>query len=289
MSSPNASPSVRSSRRLVVNADDYGYFQAVSRGILAAADAGRVTATGVLANGLVFEGYAAALRERPEVDAGVHLNLTLGEPLTGPLRRRLGAGGGVFPGRSGLVRGMVRGTLPGDELVGELRAQVERCLEHGLTLRFVNGHEHVHMLPGLFARVQALAAEYGIPLVRCVTPEWRGVLGQGWGALARSAVLQALSTLQRRGGPCRGPELVGSGVSGWLTLDYLERRLPRLAAGRDYELMCHPGYRDAAEVRDPSLLAFHHWDEELALLTGPAFGALCERAGVTLTRFRDLP
>jgi hypothetical protein len=52
--------------------------------------------------------------------------------------------------------------------------------------------------------------------------------------------------------------------------------------------MCHPGYRDPEEVGDPGLLAFHAWEEELAVLTGPGFAHLCERAGVALTRFRDL-
>lgn len=36
--------------RLIINADDYGYFTCVNRGILAAAKAGAITATGVLAN-----------------------------------------------------------------------------------------------------------------------------------------------------------------------------------------------------------------------------------------------
>ena len=44
--------------RLVVNADDYGYFTAVTRGIPETLDAGSVTATGVLANGPALAPYA---------------------------------------------------------------------------------------------------------------------------------------------------------------------------------------------------------------------------------------
>ncbi len=274
--------------RLVVNADDYGYFRAVTRGILATVDGGAVTATGVLANGPALVEYAPALRERPEVDVGVHLNLTLGEPLTSGMRVRLAPRGGRFPGRAGLLGALLSGALRPADVVAELRAQIERCLGLGLAVRFLNGHEHVHMLPTLFPRVRALAGEYGVVFVRFVTPEWRTASGHRLGALARSAVLQALALLQGGGGPSRGPTLVGAGVSGRLSADELDARLDRLAPGRVYELMCHPGYRDAAEVRDPRLLAFHHWDEERQLLAGPGFRARCEARGVRPVRFRDL-
>ena len=39
---------------LIVNADDYGYFPGISRGIIDAHKDGVVTATGVLANGTSF-------------------------------------------------------------------------------------------------------------------------------------------------------------------------------------------------------------------------------------------
>jgi hypothetical protein len=273
----------------VVNADDYGYFRAVTRGILETVDAGAVTATGVLANGPALAAYASALRERPEVDAGVHLNLTLGEPLTGGVRERLARSGGRWPGRAGLLAALLTRALRPADLMAELRAQIERCLGLGLVVRFLNGHEHVHMLPGVLPRVRALAAEYGIAFVRIVTPEWRsGTGGLRAGPLARSAVLQALAWLHWRAGPVPGPRLVGAGVSGHLTTADLDRRLARLAPGRDYELMCHPGFRDDGEVRDPGLLAFHHWDEERKLLAGPGFRARCEAFGVRLARFRDL-
>jgi predicted glycoside hydrolase/deacetylase ChbG (UPF0249 family) len=274
--------------RLVVNADDYGYFRSVTRGILATVDSGAVTATGVLANGPALAEYAPALRERPELDVGVHLNLTLGEPVTAGMRARLVPSGGRFPGRAGLLSALLTGALRPGEVVAELRAQIERCLELGLTVRFLNGHEHVHMLPTLFSRVRALASEYGVAFVRFVIPEWRAASGLRPGALARSAVLQALALLQGGGGLSRGPTLLGAGVSGRLTAAALDARLARVAPGSDYELMCHPGYRDPAEVRDPALLAFHHWDEERELLAGPGLRARCEARGVRLVRFRDL-
>jgi hypothetical protein len=274
-------------RRLIVNADDYGYFDAVSRGILAAADAGRVTATGVLVTSPAFARNAPALRERTEIDVGLHLNLSYGEPLSTDLRRATAATGGKFPRPGSLAAGLLSGGLSLRSVVAEARTQIDRCLEAGLVLRFLNSHEHVHMLPSLYPRVQALAREYGVPFVRHVRWEWPSVSHRQVGALLRTAVLALLDRMQRRNSS--GPILIGSAASGRLDLAYLAGRLSQLAPGRAYELMCHPGYRDVDEVREPRLLAFHRWEEELELLTGADFASLCQQAGVVLTRFRDLP
>jgi len=68
--------------KLIVNADDYGYTRSVSRGILDAACSGAVNATGIMANCVYLETMLPELPAAKKPDAGVHLNLTCGEPLT---------------------------------------------------------------------------------------------------------------------------------------------------------------------------------------------------------------
>src|SRR5262245_54200868 len=69
------------SRYLIVNADDFGLTDGVSAGILAAHRNGIVTSTTAIVNGQI-----AAHQVRAAVDAGIgiglHVNLTLGRPLT---------------------------------------------------------------------------------------------------------------------------------------------------------------------------------------------------------------
>jgi hypothetical protein len=271
---------------LVVNADDFGYFDGVSRGILAAIDAGAVTATGVMANGPALRRHVRALRDRTEVDTGVHLNLTLGDPLTRALGGVLVGRPGGLPRPAALARAVLTGGLRVAEVKGELRAQIDRCLDAGLPVRFLNSHEHVHMLPGLYSAVRALAAEYGVRFVRFVRPEWGGSLGVGAGGVARALLLGFLALLHPGRRP--GPRLIGTGPSGRLSLAYLQHRLRRLAPGEAWELMCHPGYRDASDHPNPWLASFHRWEEELALLTGAPFAELCAELGVARVRFRDL-
>src|SRR4051812_19361415 len=68
-----------SSRRLVVNADDFGFAHDVNRGILQAHAHGILTATTLMANGTAFEDAVRLAREHPTLDVGCHLVLVQGE------------------------------------------------------------------------------------------------------------------------------------------------------------------------------------------------------------------
>ena len=152
---------------IIVNADDYGYFDCVSRGILKAATDGIVTATGILANSEHFDEHIAWLNDYKALDLGVHLNLTHGSPLTPGVKKRLGH----FPEKHTLFKAVLSGALKPKEVKVEWRAQIERCLDKGLNLKFLNSHQHIHMLPSLFSVTLELAAEYGIQHIRISVPE----------------------------------------------------------------------------------------------------------------------
>ncbi len=273
---------------LIVAADDFGYFRSVSRGILECAERGVVTATALMANSPIFDTCAEWLLERPELDVGVHLALSYGEPLTQPLKRRFAENGGHFPTRFGAALQILRGRITLSEASDECRAQIERCLAAGLEVRFLNSHEHLHMLPALQGRIQALAAEYGISHTRLAGPEWRcGLTPQG---LVRNVLLQLMGLRAVVSRPeAEHIKCIGTGVSGQLSNDYLGKMIPRLKAGRVYELMCHPGRFDAAEIDDQRLLQFHDWEGETSCLQGNVFQRLREEYGVQCVRYRDLP
>ncbi|MCA1985456.1 MAG: ChbG/HpnK family deacetylase [Desulfovibrio sp.] len=270
-------PSGRTLRRLVINADDFGHFHCVSNGIIDCVHAGAVTATGVMACGPAFAAMVPALKELPDLDTGVHLTLTYGAPLSPALGRLYPHG---FPGKGRLVQDLLRRRLPVAAVEEEWTEQLQRCLEAGLRPLFLNGHEHVHLLPPLWRVTLALAARYGIPLVREPGP------GPG---KARVLRWMHLPNRLRRITPAHpSPAMLGGGCSGRMTLAALEQALRRLPPGATAEWMCHPGRDDPAELRDPRLRAFHDWDGERAALCDPALPALLARHGVQLVRFRDL-
>ena len=245
-----------------------------------------MTATGVFANAIHFAEHAARLRDCDALDVGVHLNLTDGTPLTTELRKRLSRRSGRFPGKFSMAGAILSGAIKTEDVTREWRAQIERCLDNGLRVKFLNSHEHMHMLPSLFPLTRTLAAEYGIAHIRFPTSQF--ALNSSKGSLFRGAVIKTLEAINRRHAVTPTAQFLGMEASGKLNLRYLEDAMPRLRAGQVYELMCHPGEFDAREVSDRRLLRYHHWEGELSTLTSPAVRELLDRCRVRLIGFRHV-
>jgi chitin disaccharide deacetylase len=269
---------------LIVNADDYGFFDGVSAGIVDAVVAGAVTATGVMSNGPAFARWSEQLRSHPEVDVGVHLNATFGRPLTAGLPRSVLTRRGELPDKRALALALMRHKLAASEIAAEWRAQIERCLREGLQIRFLNSHEHVHMLPALSPVIRQLAREYRVPHVRRTDSQWS--LAHGPGSLFRTLVIKGLNLW--RTAPGNAPKLLGLPASGRLDMQYLHATLPQLNPAAAYELMCHPGRDDAEASAHQRLRLYHDWSGELRCLLGAEFRDALRRYSVRTIRFRDL-
>jgi predicted glycoside hydrolase/deacetylase ChbG (UPF0249 family) len=272
--------------KLIVNADDYGYFSCVSRGILKAAEDGCVTATGIMANSNRFDGAVYQLKYASGLDVGVHLNLTFGKPLTAGMELQLEKWGGHFPSKFDLAKAVISGSIRMDVIERELGAQIARCLDAGLQILFLNSHEHVHMLPAIYKKTMDLSAYYKIPFVRYTSSEWLGKISTGY--LVRNLAFSAVNMFNRRATHKNSAILIGTGESGKLNLDYLKKCFSSLNPDKVYELMCHPGYLDPDEINNPSLLAYHDWAKEFELMTGQEITCLMEQYGITPVGYRDV-
>ena len=271
---------------LIINADDYGYFNGVSQGILECVQQGSVTATGVFANSPFLDEHASWLAAHPGVDIGVHLNLTDRLPLTQRLSDALSNWDGRFPGKFSIAKAVLSRRIPVDLIRDEWRAQIEHCLARPLKLSFLNSHEHIHMLPPLYPIALALAREYGIEHVRYATPEWP----RAWStsAMLRDGIMSVLSLINRFHMPHSAPIFLGMGESGRLSQQYMSNLLPKLRPGRVYELMCHPGIADIEEVKDSRLLAYHDWERERQTLSDPTLKMALATNNVRLIGYRHL-
>jgi predicted glycoside hydrolase/deacetylase ChbG (UPF0249 family) len=276
----------RAASCVIVNADDYGYFAGVSRGILDAARDGIVTATGVLATSPHFAEHVPWLAARSDLDAGVHLNLTAGRPLTTLMANALAPWGGAFPGKYAIARAVATGRLPVAVVEAEWRAQIQRCVDAGLRLHFLNSHEHLHILPALARLTRRLAEVFHVPFVRNPRPEWRA--GVTPGAIVRNIILHGCGWANGAAQRPVSPTFLGMGRSGRIDLPYLRRMFATLRPGAVYELMCHPGYHDRGEVDDPRLLAYHRWEQELTALSGEPIRDLLRELHVVPIRYQDL-
>ncbi|XP_030741338.1 carbohydrate deacetylase isoform X2 [Echinops telfairi] len=135
---------------LVITADDFGYCPRRDEGIVEAFLVGAVTSVSLLVNGVATES-AAELARRHSIPTGLHANLSEGRPV-GPARH--GASSllgpeGFFLGKMGFRKALAAGDVALAQVREELEAQLSRFRELlGRDPTHVDGHQHVHVLPG---------------------------------------------------------------------------------------------------------------------------------------------
>ena len=245
-------------RRLIVNADDYGLTRGVSEGILAAHRHGIVTSATVLVTADPDPGQVAAARDAG-LGLGLHVNLTLGTPLT--RGRSLVDGGGRF------VRDPRRAAAGADprDVRREMEAQVER-FERLVRRRptHLDSHHHVALHPPVRDVLLDVARALGVP-VRSQDAAAR--------LRARSA---GLRTTDHFFGEA-GPEAYWSGAR---TLAHLRALPPGVS-----EFMTHPGRFDD----DLGYSRYGRQREiELVGLGTPAARAAAAALGITLRHFGQI-
>ena len=276
--------------RLIVNADDFGIAEAVNRGIVEAHDRGIVTSTSIMAGGAAFAHAADLARSRPGLDIGVHLTLTELEPLVrgAGAATLLGADGRFLPHVTQLAARAARGGLDPAAVRAELEAQIRRVLDAGLAVSHLDGHQHVHVLPGVAPVVADLAAEFGIPAVRHPAERVRGYMLRRWRGVKRLAEQVALSCVAAAS-PLRrlkhADEFAGFFFGGRLDESNLAVILASLPRHGTAEIMCHPG---ADDMRAESATWQYAWAAERAALMSPRIRALLEARGTRLVSYREL-
>ncbi len=151
----------------VVNADDFGLNESVNDAIVASFEQGLISSTTMLVN---LPGFSHAVDQTGahalHGKVGVHLNLTEGQPLTSAIGKC----------RRFVEHGEFRFVLPisalrldaaeYDAVRTEWRAQIARCVAHGIQPTHLDSHHHVHTVWPLLSITIGLAREFGIPAVR---------------------------------------------------------------------------------------------------------------------------
>lgn len=273
---------MNSPKRLVVNADDFGFTPDVNEGIVEAHERGILTATTLMANGAAFEDAVLRARRCPSLDIGCHLvlvggtSLTTGEALPATAGRLLGA----------LAVGRIR-------VYDELRAQVQRILDAGIRPTHLDTHKHTHVAPPVLDAVARLGEEFGIGWVRRpfdfpLDASWVGkaprakrIMGRALG-LARWRFRRVLERYQ-----CRATDhFAGFQITGRFRTRELVALLGMLPDGST-ELMCHPG-KCGSSLRHARTRLKESREEELQALTAPEVRAQLEALGIELVNYRQL-
>jgi predicted glycoside hydrolase/deacetylase ChbG (UPF0249 family) len=272
---------------LIVNADDFGLTEGVSRGILRAHREGIVTSTSVLALGSAFELTAGWLADAPDLGVGAHL-AAVGEdrPLlsASEIPSLVDGRGELAKSWRSLLPRLVAGRVDPDDLRREFAAQLEQIEAIGRPLTHIDTHQHLHLWSSVAAVVLELAVEHGIPAVRIPRRSEAGLQSAGVNRLAGR--LETRAAAHHVGFP---QATAGFDQSGQLDDIALHEALAALASARvtSAELLTHPG-----EAVDPARDRYrwgYRWAEELAAVSGPQARHEVDRLGFVLGTYADLP
>jgi predicted glycoside hydrolase/deacetylase ChbG (UPF0249 family) len=270
-------------RRLIVNADDFGFTRGVNAGIVEACRNGILRSTTLMANGSAFDDAVERARQTPTLDVGCHLVLIGGRAVAAPYA--------PLPQSTKELLWRLARSLSGGAVEQEFSAQIEKILAAGLRLTHLDTHKHTHLAPPVLEAVLRVARRYGIPWIRRPFDVPLPAV-QGRAPLRRRAINSALRPLQRRFGRriaangCRATDhFAGFQLTGGYQARHLAELIRALPEGLT-EFMCHPGYCDDELRASPTRLTDSR-ETELRALQANEIRAAIEQAGVELTSFVD--
>lgn len=271
-----------SRKKLIVNADDFGFTPDVNQGILEAHTRGVLTATTLMANGAAFQDAVQRAREVPDLDIGCHLVLI--------------GGNSVLTGRplpstpASLIGALASRQIRAYE---ELRAQVERILDAGIQPTHLDTHKHTHIVPGVLEAVARLGEEFRIRWIRRpfdfpLRAAWKNAVPLPVRLTSRAFGLlrgRFRRVLEQR--HCRATDhFAGFQVTGRFRTRELLELLSLIPIGST-ELMCHPG-RCGPPLRAARTRLKESREEELEALTAPEVRAQIQRVGIELVNYHQL-
>ena len=276
----------RAPRRIWLCADDFGISNSVNVAIRDLVVRGRLNATSVLVAAPSFDRREARALDalnsvEPRVAIGLHLALTAPfRPLSkdfAPL-----CDGAFLPLVATASRAVMR-RFARDALVPEISSQMQAfAAAFGRPPDFVDGHQHVHLLPQI--------GDALLHVVKETAPQaWVRQCGRALPFAARLAdrkalILDAFSHRFRRAAAALGVR-TNPAFAGAYEFDddadfaaLFPRFLDALPDGG--VVMCHPGFVDAELRRLDPLTTLR--EKEYAFLAGDAFPALLAAQGVAL-------
>ncbi len=234
---------------IVLVADDFAISDGVSSGIEQLASQRRISGTSAIVTLPRWRNDGPRLAAlRGDIAIGLHINLTLGEPL-GAMPTLAPAGG--LPPIGTLVNRALSRQLDREEISAEITRQIDAFADAtGYLPDFIDGHQHAHALPVIRSALRSsLLANFANsavrPLVRIPSDRVRAHLSRGMAAgkaITLSALSAGFASVVRKAGFPTNDTFAGvtSFAAGAADVSADFDAAAR-APGRLHLVMCHPG------------------------------------------------
>ncbi|CAG5122624.1 unnamed protein product [Candidula unifasciata] len=136
-------------RYLIITGDDFGFSSERNKGIMEAFNKGAIKSASLLLN-CTGTDDAVSLFKSSDLCPGLHLNLTEGKPVGTTQYQTLVTPDNIFKGKFGLRKDLEAGLVDLNEVQQEIEAQIQRYKELlGEAPVYVDGHQHIHIEPGV--------------------------------------------------------------------------------------------------------------------------------------------
>ncbi|MBR1600965.1 MAG: ChbG/HpnK family deacetylase [Alphaproteobacteria bacterium] len=153
----------------IFNADDFGISKGVNTAIKQAYKEGILNSASLMINQKHAKEAVEKAKQMPNLEVGLHINLTNENPAANPkdIPLLVGENGKL---KNGFVNLLLLSFLHPKELAHqaeiEIRAQIEKYLQSGLKLEHLDSHRHIHLIPNIFKVVEKLAGEFNVKRIR---------------------------------------------------------------------------------------------------------------------------
>lgn len=263
------------SSAVILCADDFGISAGVNRAVTDLAAKGRLSAVSCMSCGETWaEGGKALKVLNANVDVGLHLTFTYLTPLTKEWGKR-------FPSEKTIIIKSWLRRLDKDLVEQEIRAQFLRFIEvWGAPPDFIDGHQHVHILPVIRDALLRLRAEYAPDAWMRNVVDFSvlkenkkyailAVLGWRWRQLLKKHNIPHNKLFR--------------GAYDFTKPVYFAALMERWCKTEEQQLIyCHPGLPDAALAKFDTVLEPRR--KEYDFLGGAMFGGWLEKQTVKLAR-----
>ncbi len=284
-------------KKLIITADDLGLTPEINKGIYEAHRAGLVTCAALLMNAPATDQGIKIARELRTLETGLHLSIVEGISLRNK-KSTVTDEIDYFKGNICLIRHWKEfakkfylGKINNKELEEELELQFQLFLKSFDNIPFLNGTQHLHILPGVWDIVLKLSLKYQVKAIRLPALSRPNAT---WLNIKSLFLLpfQLFGEIARR--DLKGTNIkVASNVFGMQYSGKINERkflkLIRSAPFRASEIVMHPGY-ECSQLRHnlPWSYESFDWEMERKTLTSPDVADYISKNLIQLINFSNL-
>lgn len=157
-------------KRLLLNADDYGWDDDANAGILNLLKSDKVNNVTILANYCKSADLTAIRSFQDTASLGLHVCLNAGAALSGSARSTIHDDAGNFYNSKTLFEHAFLGKIKYSDVLIEIKAQYQYLSDHGIEVSHADSHQHIHQYPFLSGMITQALQEIGVKKIRRCRP-----------------------------------------------------------------------------------------------------------------------